>query len=415
MFRGKNGEYSEDQKILMNTTDIEKSEPEVSDVNTPLSDIEDEVDESDKSTGFQFAANLMKSITGSTSLIFPFTIWKMGLVTGTLFTLYTVYIYATTTWRLLQVYNHYKGEQKIEKDPRYNLDNDYTVLCYKCFGTFGYWLMLLSTLITLWGSDMGTMVLMTDLLVSLPWFNSFSENETTRRLVATIILFILCWLTCIFKNPTLLAGISSLGLIALIVAFVAALIYGGITFGLSWDSSVLWPLSFKDVLSTLGIVINAFGFMLLLFPLYNEMKEAYKPKVGRYVNFGVITIGLLYLIPGIILFLMYRSDPNGIHGAILMNLPQDSLYYIIIAITMLITLWGSYPLLLLPCFQILETNKRLIFYIAFNWLAHRDGKFFVKDAYRFWTRTIQVVLLTVLGFYIPIFSSINAINILEFK
>ena len=98
-----------------------------------------------------------------------------------------------------------------------------------------------------------------------------------------------------------------------------------------------------------------------------------------------------------------------------MNLPQDSLYYIIIAITMLITLWGSYPLLLLPCFQILETNKRSIFYISFNWLAHRDGKFFVKDAYRFWTRTIQVILLTVLGFYIPIFSSINAINILEFK
>ena len=62
--------------------------------------------------------------------------------------------------------------------------------------------MLLSTLITLWGSDMGTMVLMTDLLVSLPWFNSFSESETTRRIVATIILFILCWLTCIFKNPT---------------------------------------------------------------------------------------------------------------------------------------------------------------------------------------------------------------------
>ena len=112
---------------------------------------------------------------------------------------------------------------------------------------------------------------------------------------------------------------------------------------------------------------------------------------------------------------MLESLLDGIKDAILMNLPQDSLYYIIIAITMLITLWGSYPLLLLPCFQILETNKRLIFYISFNWLAHRDGKFFVKDAYRFWTRTIQVVLLTVLGFYIPIFSSINAINILEFK
>ena len=40
------------------------------------------------------------------------------------------------------------------------------------------------------------------------------------------------------------------------------------------------------------------------------MKEKYKPKVGRYVNCGVITIGLLYLIPGIILFLMYRLDPS---------------------------------------------------------------------------------------------------------
>ena len=40
------------------------------------------------------------------------------------------------------------------------------------------------------------------------------------------------------------------------------------------------------------------------------MKEVYKPKVGRYVNFGVISIGILYLIPGIILFLMYRSDPS---------------------------------------------------------------------------------------------------------
>ena len=46
-------------------------------------------------------------------------------------------------------------------------------------------------------------------------------------------------------------------------------------------------------------------------------------------------------------------------------------------------------------------------------IEHRDGKFFVKDMYRFWTRTLQVVLLTVLGFYIPIFSSINAINILK--
>ena len=59
------------------------------------------------------------------------------------------------------------------------------------------------------------------------------------------------------------------------------------------------------------------------------------------------------------LYTMNRSLLEGISDAILMNLPQDSFYYIIIAITMLITLWGSYPLLLLPCFQILETKHRV--------------------------------------------------------
>ena len=96
-----------------------------------------------------------------------------------------------------------------------------------------------------------------------------------------------------------------------------------------------------------------------------------------------------------------------------MNLPYDSPYYIIIAITMIITLWGSYPLLLLPCFQILETNKGNNNQIYFK-LVPRENKLFVTDGYRFWTRTIQVLILTILGFLIPIFSSINAINILLF-
>lgn len=196
--------------------------------------LESNTAESGKSTGIQvylnigfdkqFTANLMKSITGSTSLIFPYTMWKvdyadfwnelqMGIVTGGFLTLYILYVYITSAWKLLQVYKHFQQETKVcicfkyfhfqdESDSVYKLDNDYTVLCYHYFGKGGYWLMLLSTLITLWGSDMGTMVLMTDLLVSLPWFNSFSESETTRRIVATIILFVLCWLTCIFKNPT---------------------------------------------------------------------------------------------------------------------------------------------------------------------------------------------------------------------
>ena len=49
---------------------------------------------------------------------------------------------------------------------------------------------------------MGTLVLMTDLMVDLPYFNTFSENKYIKRIIPTIILVFLCWITCILKNPT---------------------------------------------------------------------------------------------------------------------------------------------------------------------------------------------------------------------
>lgn len=38
--------------------------------------------------------------------------------------------------------------------------------------------------------------------------------------------------------------------------------------GISWDTSVLYPQSLNGILANLGVIINAFGFMLILFPLY---------------------------------------------------------------------------------------------------------------------------------------------------
>lgn len=64
----------------------------------------------------------------------------------------------------------------------------------------------------------------------------------------------------------------------------------------------------------------------------------------------------MYLITGTILFLMFRQDPKHVQQAILMNLPGNSFAYYAVAATMVLTLLGSFPLLLLPCFEILETE-----------------------------------------------------------
>ena len=66
---------------------------------------------------------------------------------------------------------------------------------------------------------------------------------------------------------------------------------------------------------------------------------------------------------------MYRKDPRtllsyswlfieGIQEAIIRNLPKNGIAFIIISITMILTLLGSFPLLLLPCFEIIESKAR---------------------------------------------------------
>ncbi|OAO12029.1 Transmembrane amino acid transporter protein [Blastocystis sp. ATCC 50177/Nand II] len=348
-------------------------------------------DDASKSTSLQFSANLMKSITGSTSLIFPYTMWQMGLITGTTLTVFVVYVYISFACRMLDVRKAFEKEEKDENDPLYHLDNDYTILCYHYFGKAGYWLVLICTLITLWGSDMGTMILMTDFLSDLPPFNRIG-SASTRRILPTIILLFFCWITSILKNPTLLVSVSSLGLFALVIAFIVCLIDGGVRFGISWDKSVLFPQSLMGILSTLGIIINAFGFML------NNMKSQAKPKVKKNITGSLSLLGLIYLVTGIVLFLMYRSDPRHVQEAVIFNMKKDSLPFILVSITMVLTLLGSFPLLLLPCFEIMEANHE-----------KKENRLFVTDGYRFWTRTAQVVIITLIGYFIPVFSSINAI------
>jgi singapore isolate B (sub-type 7) whole genome shotgun sequence assembly, scaffold_15 len=81
-----------------------------------------------------------------------------------------------------------------------------------------------------------------------------------------------------------------------------------------------------------------------------------KPKAVCCINTSLASLGSIYLITGVVLFLMFRQDPRHVQEAILLNLPGNSLAYYAVAITMVLTLLGSFPLLLLPCFEILETN-----------------------------------------------------------
>lgn len=67
---------------------------------------------------------------------------------------------------------------------------------FKVTGNAGYWIYYVCSLITLYGSNIGSMVVMTDFLSVLPL-----GPQKFRRLIAQVILTVLCIILCLLKDP----------------------------------------------------------------------------------------------------------------------------------------------------------------------------------------------------------------------
>ena len=76
--------------------------------------------------------------------------------------------------------------------------NDYASLCYDVLGSGGYYTFLVASIIDLYGGIIGTLVVMTDFLCSLPVF-AFNTNMT--RLVLQSCITLLCIVICLLKSP----------------------------------------------------------------------------------------------------------------------------------------------------------------------------------------------------------------------
>ena len=129
-------------------------------------------------------------------------------------------------------------------------------------GKPGYYLFNFALLMTLYGACIGTMVVMTDFLSSLPIMTS---NPTGKRYLMQVLLTVVAIVLCMLKDPSLLVSISSLGLVALVVSYVLLFIYCFMSSKLSWETSYLYPLSLKDFLNNFGVFAYSLGFTLYLF------------------------------------------------------------------------------------------------------------------------------------------------------
>ena len=67
---------------------------------------------------------------------------------------------------------------------------------FKVTGNTGYCIYYVCSLITLYGSNIGSMVVMTDFLSVLPL-----GPQKFRRLIEQVILTVLCVILCLLKDP----------------------------------------------------------------------------------------------------------------------------------------------------------------------------------------------------------------------
>ena len=129
-------------------------------------------------------------------------------------------------------------------------------------GKPGYYLFNFTLLLIFYGVCIGTMIVMTDFMESLPILSSWSS---AKRYIMQILLTIMAILLCLLKDPGVLVRISSFGLLALIVSFVLLFIYCFACGSFRWQPAYLAPLSFKAFLNNFGVFVYSLGITPLLF------------------------------------------------------------------------------------------------------------------------------------------------------
>lgn len=104
---------------------------------------------------------------------------------------------------------------------------------------------------------------MSDFIQSLPFLD---DQPTVKKIVGQCVLTLVSIILCMLKDPSLLVGISSFGLIALIISFIVLYWNGITTSQVSIKEEYLWPTSSTDFMNNLGIFVYSLAFTEYILP-----------------------------------------------------------------------------------------------------------------------------------------------------
>ncbi|KAK8793467.1 hypothetical protein WA158_004826 [Blastocystis sp. Blastoise] len=390
-------------KVSLNAEDIEQktSQSFINDVSpytddkSPRKDTTSKADEKSGISAIQYSINIMKMCAGNGALAVPYAMQACGIIPGVILYIIFAYSYYHGSEILIRLKTCF-DTSKVHSYSNLRSNSEYVKITFNLLGNGGYYLILFCILITLWGINVGTMIIMTNLLQNLPWESmGIHASETSLRITISIILMFIMFFFVSLNNTKQLSVISSFGLLTLFISFVILLIRGGIDYGLSSDLP-LWPTSFSAMISNMGTLLYTLCFCFVIYPLYNDMKPTSKKNVNTATAVSLTLITIMYVVVCTVLMLMFKQDPEGLKDNVLLNLKSGSAESIIVSILMVITCGGNYPLLLLGIYEITE----------YSMPASDPKRFFIQGNKRYLSRYIQVLCITIVSILVPYFGVI---------
>ena len=170
---------------------------------------------------------------------------------------------------------------------------------------------------------------------------------------------IIASLSCL-PNVGFLSKFSAFGLTAIFITFVEITTYGVQTYGTDGFQSInessmmdtLIPSSSSAVASWFGVVAFSFGLTPVIFNIQESMAEP--SRMMEATKSGLSIASFVYIIIGTGIAILYSPGFPVFDGDALKHLPTDQIQATIVRISMAFMVIVSFPLLVIPCGEILD-------------------------------------------------------------
>ncbi|EER18056.1 10 transmembrane domain, possible aa transporter, putative [Perkinsus marinus ATCC 50983] len=304
---------------------------------------------------------LVCTAIGAGVLSLPYAMAQSGLIIGTLILLG------------IGVLSSYSGELLIEASKRTETIS-YGALARATCGAWAEMMTSACIALTTWLVMGSYMIVMADMMVPvlewiIPGITVFVGGYWAFRLWIQVLSLLVILPYCLRDNMSGFKWIAVLSIVAMLALTAAVVLLSVIRIieqPVQWTShvqssetvSAVSVKYFSGTSSFIAISISSVSYLchFNIPPIVaKEMRAPTKKRANEAIRWSMVSVAIMYVAFAVFGYIYAYDMPGGVSGDILLSFPSDSLVVNIVRVGLYLTLDLSYPLLVLPCYQSLQS------------------------------------------------------------